>query len=272
MAIADRPDALEIVADRRRRAQGGADYGFGDEGDHALGADLDDLVLERLSRPRRIVSVALARAAQAVGIAGVDMVSLDEKRLELRAPPGISSGGERSQGVAVIALTPGDDATALRLADLDKILARHLERRFDRLRTAADEIDVIEPGRRVLDQPVGEALCRVGGEKGGMRVSQPVQLIVQRSQDIRMAVAKARDGGPAGSVEIALAVGVDDLDAGAGDGDRHDSVCGAMQNMRHKRFTRRVAGGTGFKPSYAPGGSDGKAGRWSRLTRADGSS
>ena len=54
------------------------------------------------------------------------------------ALPPTAEGAER---IAVIALAPGDDMAALRLADLDKILARHLERRLDRLRTAAHQID-----------------------------------------------------------------------------------------------------------------------------------
>ena len=82
----------------------------------------------------------------------------DQERLELRAPPRVSADGEGAERVAVVALAPRDHMAALRLADLDEILARHLERRLDRLRSAADEIDVIEPGRSVLDQTVGKAL------------------------------------------------------------------------------------------------------------------
>ena len=46
---------------------------------------------------------------------------------------------KRAERIAVIALAPRDDMAALGLADLDEILARHLERRLDRLGAAADQ-------------------------------------------------------------------------------------------------------------------------------------
>ncbi len=73
-------------------------------------------------------------------------MGLDQQGLELGPPPGVAADRKRAQRVAVIALAPRDDMAALRLTDLDKILARHLERRLDRLRTAADQIDVAQPG------------------------------------------------------------------------------------------------------------------------------
>ena len=56
----------------------------------------------------------------------------------------------------MIALPARDEMRALRLADLDEVLARHLERRLDRFRAAADEIRVADAGRRRADQLVGE--------------------------------------------------------------------------------------------------------------------
>ena len=66
-----------------------------------------------------------------------------------------------------------------------------------------------------------------------MRVGERVELSVQRGDHVGMAVAEAGDGRAAGRVEIAAAVGVDDLDARAGDRDGHVNICSAMQNMRH---------------------------------------
>ena len=191
VAVADRPDALEIVADRRHGAGSGADHGLGHEGDDAFRADFDKLVLERLSGPRRIIRVALALSLQPVGIAGVDVVRLDQERLELRAPPRVSAGGEGAERIAVVALAPRDDMAALRLADLDEILARHLERRLDRLRTAAHQIDAIEAGGSVLDQTVGEAFGGLGGEKGGVRVGELIELLAHGGEHVRMSVAEA---------------------------------------------------------------------------------
>jgi hypothetical protein len=78
MAVADRPDALEVIADRWDRAQGCADHGLGDESDDAAGADFDDLVLERLSGPGGIVRVALVFPFEPINVAGVDMMGLDQ--------------------------------------------------------------------------------------------------------------------------------------------------------------------------------------------------
>ena len=129
---------------------------------------------------------------------------------------------------------------ALGLADLDKILARHLERRLDRLRTAADQIDMAEPGRRVLDQVVRETLGDLGGEKGRVRVSQRIELAAHCVEHIRMPVAEARDRRAPRRIEVAPTLSVDYLDARTGNRDRHRSVWGAMQNMRHDRQQWRV--------------------------------
>src|SRR6185437_10338648 len=166
MTVADRPDALEIIASRGDRAKGRARHGLGYERDHPAGADFDDPVLERLRGPGRVVRFALALPLEAIGVAGVDVMGLDQERLELRPPPGVAAGRERAEGRAVIALAPGDDGAALRLAGLDEILARHFQRRLDSLRTAAGEIDVAHARWSVLDQAVGQALGGVGGEKG----------------------------------------------------------------------------------------------------------
>ena len=74
VAIADRPDALEIIADRRDRACGRADDSLGHESDDAIGADFEDAILERLRGPGRIIGVALAFALQPIGVAGVDVI------------------------------------------------------------------------------------------------------------------------------------------------------------------------------------------------------
>jgi hypothetical protein len=78
-------------------------------------------------------------------------MGLDEQGLELGAPPGVAPDRQSAQRIAVIALAPRNDMAALRLADLNTLLARHLERRLDRFGTAADQIDMAQSGRGVLD-------------------------------------------------------------------------------------------------------------------------
>ena len=191
VAVADRPDALEIVADRRRGAGVAPTTVSATKAMTLFGPISTSFLLERLSGPRRIIRVALALPPQPIGVAGVDVVGLDQERLELRAPPRISASGEGAKRVAVVALATGDDMAALRLADLDKILARHLERRLDRLRAAAYQIDVIEACGSVLDQTVGEAFCGLGGEKGGMCVGELIELLAHGGDHVRMSVAEA---------------------------------------------------------------------------------
>ena len=119
------------------------------------------------------------------------MMSLDQQRLEGRAPPGVAADRQRAKGIAVIALAPRDDMGPLGLADLDKILARHLERRLDRLGTAADQIDMAHSGRGVLDQPVGQTLGDFCGEKARVRVGQRIELPPHRGQHLGMPMAEA---------------------------------------------------------------------------------
>jgi hypothetical protein len=140
-------------------------------------------------------------------------MGLDQQRLELGAPPGVAADGKRAEGIPVIALAARNDMAALGLTDLDKILARHLERPLDRLRTAADQIDVAKPGRGVLDQAVGETLGDFGREKRRVRVSQRLELASHRGQHIRVPVAEAGHRRAARCIEVAPTLGVDDLDA-----------------------------------------------------------
>ena len=149
------------------------------------------LILERLRGSGRVVRVALALPLKPIGVAGVDVMALDQQGLELRSPLRIAADRESAQRVAVIALAPRNDMAALGLADLDKILSRHLKRRLDRLRTAADQIDMAQSGRSVLDQAVGETLSDFGGEKGRVSVRERVELPAHGGEHVRMPVAEA---------------------------------------------------------------------------------
>src|SRR5215475_6555658 len=90
-----------------------------------------------------------------------------QRRIGLPAP-GIAAGGERAQRVAVIALATRDEVAALLFAALHEILPRQLDRGFDRLRTAADEIDVSETPGLVADEIVRQRFGRLGGKESGM--------------------------------------------------------------------------------------------------------
>src|SRR5271156_6587041 len=110
-------------------------------------------------------------------------MGLDQERLQLHPPPCIAADRERAESIAVIALPLGDDMTAPGLANLDKILARHLERGLDRLRPAADQIGVAHPRRRDLDQAIGETFGGLGGEEAGVGVGEGVELPAYSAED-----------------------------------------------------------------------------------------
>ncbi len=133
------------------------------------------------------------------------MIGVDQQRRELPAPPFVAADREGAERVAVIALLAGDEEAPLRLADLDEILPRHLQRRFHRLRAAADEIDLRDAGRRMGDDVVGERFGDFGGEKGGMRIGDLVHLRLHRRQHVRMVVPEAGDGRASAGVDIGLA-------------------------------------------------------------------
>src|SRR5262249_57420527 len=81
---------------------------------------------------------------------------------------------------AVVARAARDQIAALRLATFDEILARQLECRLDRLRSAADVEDVIEPHWRTRDEVVGKLLGGLRCEEARVRVFKMVELRAHR--------------------------------------------------------------------------------------------
>ena len=134
----------------------------------------------------------------------------------------------------MIALAPGNEAAALRLADLEEILARHLERGLDALRAAGHEIDRGDAGRRVGDQRVGQRFGDIGGEERGVGVGEAVDLRLHRLRDLGVVVAEARHRGATARIDVALALGVLDMDAVAARGDRRRRTQLPMKDMVHR--------------------------------------
>jgi hypothetical protein len=85
----------------------------------------------------------------------------------------------------------------LRLALLDEILSRHLQRGFDRFRAAADQIDMSDAFRRIGDETIRKLLGHVGGKEARMGIGDLVELGVERLEHVGMTVAQAGDGRPA---------------------------------------------------------------------------
>ena len=135
----------------------------------------------------------------------------------------------------MIALAPGDEVAPLRLALLDEVLPRHLQRGLDRLRAAADEIDVVDAGRRVRDEVVAQLLGHLRREEAGVRVGELVELRVHGGQHVGMAVAEARHGGAARGVDVLLPRVVADDHAFAALGDGIGVGDAAVQEAGHER-------------------------------------
>jgi hypothetical protein len=155
---------------------------------------------------------------------------IDQQRRELAPAPFVAADRERAERVAVIALAPRDEVAPLRLADLDEILARELERGLDRLGPAGQEVYVRDARRRVGDELVGQLLGDLGGEEAGMRVGDAVDLLVHRAPHLGVPVTEARHRRATRGIEILLAFAVDERDTVSADGDRQGPAQLAMQD------------------------------------------
>ena len=233
--VADLAHRLEIAGDGQQRARRRAADGLGDERDHAPFAARADRRVELGGEPCAVGRVALVVAPIAVRVARCDVLHVDQQRRELLPSPGVAADRERAERVAVVALPPPDEDAALGLPDLDEILARHLERRLDRLGAAAHEVRMARAGGRGTDELIGERFGGLRGEEARVRVREPVDLRVHRREHVGMAVAEARHGGAAGRVEILLAGCVDEPHAAAADGHRRRRAQLAVEDVRHRR-------------------------------------
>jgi hypothetical protein len=152
--VADLTHALEVALGRRDRARRVLDRLEHDRGDRlrALRADgRVDLVGAAQRAPRLVGAI---RAAVAVGHRHPH-ASLEE-RLELRAKRRAAVDGERAHRRAVVRAPPRHELVAAWLAPQAVVLARYLERAFDRLRPAADEEDPSHVDRYEGGQLLGE--------------------------------------------------------------------------------------------------------------------
>ena len=161
------------------------------------------------------------------------MVRVDQERLELGAAPFVAAGGEGAEGVAVVALPPGDDMASGGLALFDEVLAGHLEGRLHRLGAAAHEVGVRNAGRGAANEVIGETLGNLGREEPRVGVGEAVDLGMDCGHHVGMTMAEAGHGRAAGGVEIDATGSVDELDPAAGHGDGQGAGDLAMKEMGH---------------------------------------
>ena len=123
----------------------------------------------------------------------------------------------------MIALAPGDEAVAVILPDLDEILPRHFQCRLDGFRAAGHEIDFVDPVWRHADEQIRQFFGGGGGKERSMGEWESVRLGLDRLYDIGIGMTEATDRGAAGTVQVTLAVRVNNIDSITFFGARH--VC-----------------------------------------------
>ncbi len=134
-------DALDVAVGRQVHAAG-ADHRLAEEGGHALGADVEDL---RLERRQRVVRDRRHVADQRTPVARVRLDPADARAEAVRP---------------VVAVRARDQVRALRVALEDPVAAGELGRGVDRVAAAGGQEDARVGHRRGRGEPLGEL---VGG-------------------------------------------------------------------------------------------------------------
>ena len=80
------------------------------------------------------------------------MGCVNQEWLKRLPTPLISTHGQGSKSVAVIALAPGNKMPSFRLTTLQEVLPRELQRSFDGFGTAGHDVNPIQVARRCSDQ------------------------------------------------------------------------------------------------------------------------
>src|SRR5690606_6397961 len=116
----------------------------------------------------------------AIGIAWCDMAHIDQQRLIDFSTPEVSTGSQRAQRVAVVALASSDNPATLRHATFNKILARQFERGLYCLRAAREKINVIEVTRGCIDEQRRQVFGGLVCEEARMRECQFCNRLLHR--------------------------------------------------------------------------------------------
>ena len=114
---------------------------------------------------------------------------------------------------------------------LEVILARELQRRLDRFRSAARVPDAIERSRRHFRDHRGQFFGGIAGEESRVDIFKARGLLRHRRDDFGMAVAEARHGRPAARVDIAPALLVDQVNSFSADGDRRPRLGRSVKDV-----------------------------------------
>ena len=194
--IADLAHALEIARKGGDAAGGGADHRFCDEGDDGFRTETLELVLQFVGEPIDVLRIGLIVAFETIGEAGGDEAECRRQdRLVQRATHHVAAGAERAERVAVVALAARDKTRALRLADLDEILPRQLQRRLGAFGAGRAEPRMREAAGFAVQHDVRQVLGGLADERAGMGIGHCRGLPADGGGDALVAVAEARNRG-----------------------------------------------------------------------------
>src|SRR5467141_3824961 len=141
---------------------------------------------------------------------GSDVSPFRDERFVGRAARDVATDGHRAESAAVIALAAGENAVAILLAAFEVKLAREFYRGFGGFGAAGSEIDaatVTEIRRSQSEQALGKFFRRRGMKLRSVRESDLRRLLGHGAADFGDSVTDTDNGGLAGRVKKAAAVG-----------------------------------------------------------------
>ena len=258
VAAADFGDAGSVAVDGGRGTERGADDGFEDEGGDGGGVVGTEKNFEIIGAGEIAFGIGFAERA-VITEAGSDVAPFGDHRRVRRAAADVAADGHGAESAAVIALPAGNDAVTRRLFAFEKILADELDGGFGGFGAAGGEVDaaaIVKIARSDGDDAGGKFFCGFGVELRGVGKGDATRLLGHGAADLGDTVADADDGGLAGGIEIAAAVGGDDPAAFTADGDGiifakiAGKERGGMESGAHLKIVaeaaeRRVEAGTG---------------------------
>ncbi len=221
MAATDFSDAGGVAIDRGRGTESGADYGFEDEGGDGGGVVGLQKSFEVIGACQIAFWIRFAERT-VIAEARSDVAPFGDHGRVGSAAAYVAADGHGAEGAAVVALLARDDAVAGRLFGFEKILAHELEGGFGGFGAAGGEVDtatILKIARGDGENASGKFFGGFGMELRGVGEGDATRLLGHGAADFGDTVADADDGGLAGGVEVAAAVGGDDPAAFAADGD-----------------------------------------------------
>ena len=259
----DLRDRRPVVVGRDRRAERGTGDRLRDERrDRVFAVGGDHLLqLRGLPRPAPVWMLGVLAAEL---VSGRDVEEPAEPGrvglAEWRLPRGVQ-GAER---VPVVRAPPSDHDRAPTSALREVVGARHLHGSLHGLGAPRHRVDPRVVHRQDAGDLLRVGLDRPGRERSRMDILRPLQLLADRGDHRRHAVADVHDDRAAGAVQVARAVGVGDPGAVRGHGRRQ--VTGRpREHVAHVGQATSCRCGRG----RAPHGGAGARPRWAEASRRD---